>query len=56
MPRIPGISGGVSFFTYLPTTPSLMDLSLLFRDFMLVAANCDAARDGPFRDKMINTA
>lgn len=27
-----GISGGVSFLTYLPTTPSFMVLSLLFRD------------------------
>lgn len=27
-----GISGGVSFLTYLPTTPSFIVLSLLFRD------------------------
>lgn len=32
---LPGISGGVSFFTYFPTTPSLIDLSLLFLDFII---------------------
>lgn len=33
--KLLGISGGVSFFTYLPTTPSLI-LSLLFRDSIAI--------------------
>lgn len=33
-----GISGGVSFFTYFPTTPSLIVLSLFFLDNILLVA------------------
>lgn len=43
--HILGISGGVSFFTYFPTTPSLIVLrSLFFRDNMF-ADNVNYARD-----------